>query len=248
MDFVFDNTPRFVAEQLHHASAGMQRDCHNAKLPASKVKPKKARKTKQKTFKEAVHLVFGSNYKPRPNIIESLDGMATPSGAQPDDLFAKFSKALEIMGTEMGVGPLQNKLKERGIRWKKSNDGLNIILFVMNAATKAPQPLATISSETLDNPTEFQEQLTNIIDMAKGQAPGSFAHQQEVIRQQEKVIRDIAQSVSPKEPEANPIQQQFAGIGPSAGAQAAQTAAANTKPAQPTQPTQPTQSKMQPVG
>lgn len=141
---------------------------------------------------------------------EALDGIATPTGNQPKDLFAKFGKALSTLGTQLGIGPLQDRLKEQGIQWKQSDDGQSIIFFIMNAATKAPQPIMKINSETLDEPHEFEKELTKMLDFAKGDAPGAFQQKQEQIRQQEKVVRDIAQAVTPKEQEQSEIQKSLA--------------------------------------
>lgn len=130
-------------------------------------------------------------------LLEALDGIATP-GPQPGDLFANFSTALKQLGQSMGVGPLQDKLKEKGIRYKKSKDGQAIILYVINASTNAPQPIARISADTLGKPHDFEEQLIQMIDFAKGEAPGAFKQKQEELRDQEKAARDIAKSVNPQ--------------------------------------------------
>lgn len=132
------------------------------------------------------------------NLSEALDGMATPNDAQPGDLFKKFARALSVLGDQMGIGPLQDHLKQRGIQYKKSNDGQSIILYVTNAQTNAPQPIARISSETLSKPNDFQTALLNMIDFSQGQAPGAFKQKQEELRAQEKAVREIAQAFNPE--------------------------------------------------
>lgn len=131
------------------------------------------------------------------DLTEALEGMATPDGEQPVDLFKKFGKALTVLGNEMGIGPLQDHLKKQGINYKKSDDNQSIIMYVMNAQTNAPQPIARISAETLAKPNEFQDALLNMIDFSQGKAPGAFKQQQEQLRAQEKVVRDISQAVNP---------------------------------------------------
>lgn len=140
---------------------------------------------------------------------EALGGIATPSDAQPGDLFAKFAKALQVLGDQMGVGPLQDRLKEQGIRWKKSDDGQSIILYIVNAQTNAPQPIARITAETLDKPNDFEEQLTHMLDFAQGDAPGAFKQEQERIRNQEKAVREIARAVSPQQGQESEVAQQM---------------------------------------
>lgn len=130
---------------------------------------------------------------------EALDGVATTTDNQPTEIFRKFAKALQVLGEKMGIGPLQNALKEQGIKWKQSDDGLSIILYVINAGTKAPQPIARITSETLDDKNGFEDQLLKMLDFAKGDAPGSFEQQQKQLQQQEKIVRDVATAASPDE-------------------------------------------------
>lgn len=141
-------------------------------------------------------------------LLEALQGMATPTDAQPNDLFNKFAQALQQLGKTMGIGPLQNKLKEKGIEYKKSKDGQAIILYVLNATTKAPQPIARISADTLSKPHDFEEQLLHMIDFSKGEAPGAFKQKQEELRDQEKAARDIAKQLNPQPEEGQAEQMQ----------------------------------------
>lgn len=141
---------------------------------------------------------------------ETLGGIATPTGQQPSDLFTKFSKALRVLGDQMGVGPLQDRLKEQGINWKKSDDGQSIILYIVNGQTNATQPIARISAQTLEQPSDFEEQLTNMLDFAKGDAPGAFKQKQEELQNQQKAVRDIAKAVSPQDAQ-NPAAQAMNG-------------------------------------
>lgn len=140
---------------------------------------------------------------------ETLNGMATPDGAQPGDLFQKFAHSLAVLGQQMGIGPLQDQLKQQGINWKKSDDGQSIVLYIVNAQTKAPQPIARISAETLTKPSDFESQLLNIMDFAKGDAPGTFKMKQQEAQAQEKAVREIAKSMGPQDP--NAVAQQMQG-------------------------------------
>lgn len=167
---------------------------------------------------------------------ETLSGMATPDGTQPGDLFDKFATALMTLGQSMGGGPLQDQLKKQGINWKKSDDGQSIIMFVVNAQTKAPQPIARISAETLTKPSDFENQLLNIMDFAKGEAPGTFKMKQAEAQAQEKTVREIAKQMGPQDPNAV----QMGGV-PQATPQARGAPAAAPAPAAPTPPPQPSQ-------
>lgn len=138
---------------------------------------------------------------------ETLQGMATPTGIQPDDLFDKFAQSLAVLGQTMGTGPLQDQLKQQGINWKKSDDGQAVILYVMNASTNAPQAIARISAATLEKPSDFEAQLFNIMDFAKGDAPGTFKQRQQEAQAQEKAARDIAKQMGPQDP--NSVTQQL---------------------------------------
>jgi hypothetical protein len=140
-------------------------------------------------------------------LTETLQGMATPTGIQPGDLFTKFAQALSVLGQNMGTGPLQDQLKKQGINWKKSDDGQSIILYIVNAQTSAPQPIARISAATLEKPSDFETQLLNIMDFAKGDAPGTFKQRQQELQTQEKAARDIAKQLGPQDP--NAVQQQM---------------------------------------
>ncbi len=128
-------------------------------------------------------------------LCEALDQIEN----NPSDLFTRFAYALKNLGEMMKIGPLQEMLQKQGINWKKSDDGKSIILYIVNATTNAPQPISRISSEELDQPSKFQDQLTAILDFVKGDAPGAFKQRQDEMRNQEKAIRDVAQSVAPKD-------------------------------------------------
>ena len=130
--------------------------------------------------------------------MEDITGIATPTDNQPRDLFKKFGKALKVLGTQLGIGPIQDKLKEKGINWKLSSDKQSIIMFVMNATTKAPQALLRIPAEAIDQPNELEEQLMNMLDFAKGDAPGALKQKQQMIQNQEKAVRDIVQALQPE--------------------------------------------------
>jgi len=215
----------------------------------------KKRKPQSQPFESTIRRIFDDSEpaSPRPfsrQLREALDGMATPDGAQPGDLFQKFARSLSVLGQQMGIGPLQQQLKKQGINWKKSDDGQAVILFIMNAQTRAPQPIARISAETLAKPNEFEEQLLHMIDFSKGEAPGAFKQHQAEIRAQEKAVRDIARTVSPQN---QSVINQMAGTGGTpavagGGAPAAAaTQAATPKPPATRQVAQPQQPPQLPV-
>lgn len=197
------------------------------------------------TAEEADHAMAYSRLGKALN--EALDGMATPTGEQPNDLFEKFAKALQVLGQQLGIGPVQDHLKRQGINWQKSGDGQHIVLYVKNATTGANQPIASISADTLMKPSDFETQLTNIMDFAQGNAPGTSKQQAETLKNRENAVREIAKAVGPQDEQS--VQQQFqqpgmAGMaGPSAPpgtpapqAAAAQAAAPKPQAAQPQRP------------
>lgn len=147
-------------------------------------------------------------------LCEALDGMATENNVQPNDLFNKFGTALRTFGDKLGLGPVQDMLKKRGIKYNKSKDGQAIILYVINGQTKTPQPIARINSSLLEKPADFEAQLLNILDFAKGEAPGTTKQRQEELKNQQTVARDIAQQMQPQDqlltqqPQAQPQQPQ----------------------------------------
>jgi len=159
------------------------------------------------------------------NLSEALDGLATADGKQPMDLFKTFARALRVLGERMGVGPLQNKLKEKGITWKKSSDGQDLILVIKNADTKTEQPVARINYETLQNPNDFQEQLKNMLDFAMGQAPGAFSQQEKEIQDRKKTISDIAKAIKPMDQESEVAKQMNINMNTDKETMVAQTAA-----------------------
>lgn len=186
-------------------------------------------------------------------ILENLDGMGAEF--QPNQLFQAFAAALQSLGQAMGVGPLQDQLKKRGIKWKTSDDGQAIIFFVLNGTTHAEQPIGMISADTLGKPNEFQEQLTSIIDYVRGEAPGTERARREQVRDTEKQIRDIANQHAPQAPKPGaggappagaaqtgapaPAGQAPAGQAPGAGAPAPAAAAAPAAGAGPAAPKKP---------
>ncbi|MHA1289159.1 MAG: hypothetical protein ACTSPB_17360, partial [Candidatus Thorarchaeota archaeon] len=177
---------------------------------------------------------------------EALDGMATETDAQPSVLFKQFARALRVLGQRMGLGPLQDRLKEQGIAWKQSDDGQAIILTIKNATTKADQPIARISHETLSNPGDFEVQLKSMLDFATGDAPGAFAQKETEIADRKKAISDIAKAVQPRDEESEVAQQMNVGmnVGMTQETDAAATAAM-PKPAAPAAAA-PQQSRRQP--
>jgi flagellar hook-basal body complex protein FliE len=141
----------------------------------------------------------------------------------PETLFKQFARALRVLGNKMGIGPIQDKLKEQGINWKQSSDGRDIILTIRNATTQTDQPIARITYETLTNPADFENQLKSMLDFAMGDAPGASAQQEREIADRKKTVSDIAKAVQPTDQESEVAQQMNAGIQPEM--QAAETAA-----------------------
>ena len=175
---------------------------------------------------------------------ETLGGLATDTGAQPNDLFKQFSRALRVLGQQMGLGPLQDRLKQQGIAWKRSDDGQAIILTIKNATTGADQPIARISHETLSQPNEFETQLKSMLDFATGDAPGAFAQKEIEVQDRKKAIGDIAKAVQPQDSESEVARAMNTGMG-GQETMAAQTAAM-PKPA--AQPAAQPQQRQRPVG
>ena len=141
----------------------------------------------------------------------------------PETLFKQFARALRVLGNKMGIGPIQDKLKQQGINWKQSSDGRDIILTIRNATTQTDQPIARITYETLTNPADFENQLKSMLDFAMGDAPGASAQQEREIADRKKTVSDIAKAVQPTDQESEVAQQMNSGIQPEM--QAAETAA-----------------------
>jgi len=139
---------------------------------------------------------------------EALSGMATPDGQQAGDLFEKFHKALDVLSAEMGI-KLQDALAQQGIKAKVSDDKSRVILYTISKDTGAPVPLHQIDAEMLADKTQFENKLRDIVDLAKGQAPGTDKQQQDIMRNQDQAIRDIATAVSPEDQEQNNIEAQM---------------------------------------
>ena len=229
---LYASAQRIAEAQYKHATAGMHRCNQDTRQrqaltrdttfsgrehPSSPAANMKKKKKKANKFESRVATALqveplADANKFNHSLQEALNGIATPTDAQPQDLFAKFSRALKVLGDQLGIGPLQDRLKEQGIQWKKSDDAQSIILYVMNASTNAPQPIARISAETLGNPSEFEEQLTHMLDFAQGDAPGSFKQKQDQIKNQERAVRDIAKAVSPQDQEGEVAKQMNAGL------------------------------------
>lgn len=194
------------------------------KLESNDASPKLTRQTPIR-FESKVAQVFDVKHKIargdfNKSLNEALDGLATADGSQPSDLFNKFANSLALLGQQIGIGPLQDQLKQRGINWKKADDGQSIILYIINGSTNAQQPVARISAETLNKPSDFETQLLNILDFSRGEAPGTFKLKQQEAQAQEKAVREIAKSMGPQDP--NSVSQQLNGaqssMAPSSGA------------------------------
>lgn len=116
-----------------------------------------------------------------------------------EKLFKQFGKALSVLGEQLGYGPLQNKLTERGISWRMGDDGDSIIFQVKNDVTGTPQPIARISKESLSSQNEFQNYLEMMLDLAMGDPPGTLKQRQERMRDQQTMIQDVSRVVFPND-------------------------------------------------
>jgi hypothetical protein len=116
-----------------------------------------------------------------------------------EKLFKQFGKAMTVLGEQLGIGPIQNKLKERGITWRMGDDNDSIIFQVDNSVTGEPQPVARISKESLNTQNDFQKQLTNVLDFAMGNSPGTFDQQKEKINKQQQMVQDVSRVVFPND-------------------------------------------------
>jgi hypothetical protein len=139
----------------------------------------------------------------RTAVSESIHGIATATGEQPKALFQKFGVALRSLGNNLGIGAIQDILKSKGIQYKKSNDGLSLIFTVKNAQTGTDIPIHRITCETLESPNDFQESLLALLDIARGDAPGSFQAKQAQMQDIQKSAREISTAVA----SPNPLQQ-----------------------------------------
>ena len=137
---------------------------------------------------------------------EALDDMATPTDDQPGDLFGKFAKAINALATELQID-VKGMLEKQGIKAKESDDGLRIILYTISADTNAPVPIHQIDSSLLTDKHQFSEKLKEVIDLAKGQAPGTDKQKQEMMRNQDTAIKDVADAIIPDKEHESPLEQ-----------------------------------------
>lgn len=182
---------------LRSNQSSLQRNTHGVDLSFAG----KRKTSKQPAVKESsgLHADTHSTVRFANKILEALEGMATPTGTQPSDILERFAQALREVGTRTGSGPIQDRLKERGIKAKTEN-GQEIILYVINNKTNAPQPIARISAETIANPTKFQEALQDMIDLSQGNEPGAFESYRTKMQEQEKAVREVAKTLAPVDP------------------------------------------------
>jgi hypothetical protein len=232
-NFISSATALVKEAQRKTANTGMHRGMYRDNSVNDTLLTKVQKTTKGATKGATRGANKGSGHKSNESIEkfayslnEALDGLATSDGRQPEELFKTFARALRVLGTKMGVGPLQDMLKQQGISWKQSNDGQSIILTVKNATTNVDQPIASINYETLQNPSDFELQLKNMMDLATGQAPGSFKQQEQEIQDRKKAIGDIARAIKPQSEQDEVVQQMNKDISPE---EAAAMAAASPK-------------------
>lgn len=186
-------------EQMHSATSGMfranqstrHRQSYNSNTTHSgREHPASPKAAKRKSVGE--------------QIAEALEGMATPSDMQPDELFGNLLASMDSLGARLGVGSIRKKLAEKGIQYKKSKDNTAVIFYVLNAATKAPQPIARVTADQLAKPHDFENTLLSLLDMSRGDAPGALKQQQDLLRSQEQAVRDVAKNALPQ-PETEKI-------------------------------------------
>lgn len=125
-------------------------------------------------------------------------GAKEKESIQSEEMFKHFAKAIDVLGKELGIGPLQNKLKENGITWSMNGDKSAIIFYVETQGGKK-QPVIKIPASNLMTQNDFQQHLLNVLDFARGNAPGTFKQRKEELTKQENIVRDIARSVFPSD-------------------------------------------------
>jgi hypothetical protein len=143
---------------------------------------------------------------------------------------------------------VQDQLKQRGINWENEPDGQAVRLYVINGTTNAKQPVGRISAAPLEKPADFEAQLLNILDFAKGEAPGTFKQKQEEMKMQQQAAADIAKRFGPQDPNSVEAQAAMVAGQPKAAAPAPQAAPAAPapQPAAP-KPAAPAPAPQQPV-
>jgi hypothetical protein len=114
------------------------------------------------------------------------------------DVFKQFSKAMKILGEQLGIGPLQQKLKKRGISYRLNKEKDSLVFFINNERGEQ-QPIARISKQNLSSQHDFQSNLEMMVDMANGDPPGTIKQKQERLREQQGVISDLSRVVFPSD-------------------------------------------------
>jgi Fe2+ or Zn2+ uptake regulation protein len=115
-----------------------------------------------------------------------------------DNIFKQFSKAMKILGEQLGVGPLQTKLRKRGILYKLNKDKDSLIFYVKNDKGEK-QPIARISKTQLKTQNDFRNHLEMMVDMATGKPPGTMKSEQDKLREKQNIISDLARVVFPSD-------------------------------------------------
>lgn len=128
----------------------------------------------------------------RLKLVEALEGMATATEQQPNDLIAKFDQALAAAGN------IEQMLNDKGIFKAISKDGQAIIIYNINQQTKAKQPMMRIPIEGLAEKSKFEEAITNCIDYANDNAPGAMKQREEQMNKVKQKIREIASQYGPE--------------------------------------------------
>ena len=141
----------------------------------------------------------------RLKLAEALEGMATPHELQPTDLINSFYAALHAAGTELnksqGVsGSIKELLDQRNIHIGQSKDGQALIVYVNTVlnGNKHAQEMMSIPIDDLAAPDKMQKYIVNLIEYAKGVAPGDTERKMNTMREQEKLIRQAVDQYAPK--------------------------------------------------
>lgn len=114
------------------------------------------------------------------------------------DTFKQFSKAMKILGEQLGIGPIQEKLKKRGISYKLNGEKDSLIFYIKNDKGEN-QPIARISKSQLKSQNDFQNNLEMMVDMAMGNPPGTIKSKQDKLREQQSIISDLSRVVFPSD-------------------------------------------------
>ena len=206
--FNFLKTAQDIVEaQYHSATAGAHRANQSTlqrwrrqlgaditfggtKHPSSGSTTAKRRKRKRRKLQEQVTDPTAPTPQ-NPNVTYAQVPNQSIENAPRNILAQKFAAAMAELGHRLGIGQLQDRLRQMGIDWYMTDDGLGIIFYVQSTDGKQ-QPIYRINIESLAEKNKFQEYLLGVLDMAKGEPPGSTKQRQDQLRKQEQLTREVA--------------------------------------------------------